>query len=65
MEMRPTTRTSHDQQPKPKQMQAQQPDARPQPCSLCSGELIMDAQGTAMFCDECWDRKWFLALESD
>ena len=38
---------------------------KPQECSICSGHLVMDAYGTALFCDECWDRKWFLALQSD
>ena len=64
MEMRPTTRTTLEQ-PKPRQTQAEQPKPNPQPCSLCSGQLVMDAQGTALFCDECWDRKWFLALQTD
>jgi hypothetical protein len=49
----------------PKQAQAEQPKSQPQACSLCSGQLLMDAHGTALFCDACWDRKWFLALESD
>ena len=62
MQMRATTERSKEQR---KQMQAQQPDPAPQPCSLCSGQLVMDAEGTALFCDECWNRKWFLALESD
>ena len=62
MQMRPTNETPRDQR---NQMMAQQPDRKTQPCSLCSGQLVMDAQGTALFCDDCWDRKWFLALESD
>jgi hypothetical protein len=62
MEMRATS-TNVDEQPK--QMQAQQPDRKPQACSICSGKLVMDAQGTALFCDECWDRKWFLATSAD
>lgn len=48
-----------------KQTQAQQRAPLRQACSICSGQLVMDAEGTALFCDECWDRKWFLALESD
>jgi len=64
MDMRSTIGTASEQ-PKQKQVQAQQPDPSPQPCSLCSGQLVMDSQGTALFCDECWDRKWFLALQSD
>jgi membrane protease subunit (stomatin/prohibitin family) len=65
MDMR-ATRGMASEQTKQMQMQAQKPDpSQQQPCSLCSGELVMDAQGTALFCDACWDRKWFLALESD
>jgi hypothetical protein len=63
--MRMRTTPDESEERKPKQMQAQQGDCAPQPCSLCSGQLVMDAQGTALFCDECWNRKWFLALESD
>jgi hypothetical protein len=62
MQMRASTPGSNQEG---KQMQAQQPEPPQQPCSLCSGELIMDSSGTALFCDACWDRKWFLALESD
>lgn len=62
MRMRATTDKSEEQ---PKQTQAQQRERIQQPCSICSGQLVMDAQGTALFCDECWDRKWSLALESD
>ena len=62
MQMRTTTDRSEKQ---PKQKQVQQPERTQQPCSICSGQLVMDAEGAALFCDECWDRKWFLALESD
>ena len=62
MHMRASNTMPEDQ---PKQAQAEQPKSKPQACSLCSGQLLMDAHGTALFCDACWDRKWFLALEDD
>ena len=62
MQMRVTKETSLGQ---PKQKHAQLANREPQPCSLCSGQLVMDAEGTALFCDACWERKWFLALERE
>ena len=62
METRAVNTTAYEQ---PMQRQAKQSDRAPQPCSICSGQLTMDAEGTALFCDACWDRKWFMALESD
>lgn len=62
MEMRATTDKSKEER---KETQAQQPERSQQPCSICSGQLVMDAEGTALFCDECWNRKWALTLESD
>lgn len=62
MQTRATTEKSEE---RPKQKQAEPSDPTAQPCSLCSGQLMMDAQGTALFCDECWNRKWFLALGDD
>ena len=29
----------------------------PKECTLCKGELVLDAQGAAVFCDECWTLK--------
>jgi len=26
-------------------------------CTICKGELVLDAQGAAVFCDECWTQK--------
>ncbi len=26
-------------------------------CTICKGELVIDAQGAAVFCDECWAQK--------
>ena len=27
-------------------------------CTICKGELVLDAQGAAVFCDECWAEKY-------
>lgn len=62
MQMRASTPRSNQET---QQMQAETPAPPPQPCSLCSGELVMDAQGTALFCDDCWDHKWSLALHGE
>lgn len=26
-------------------------------CTICKEELVLDAQGAAVFCDECWAQK--------
>jgi hypothetical protein len=30
-------------------------------CTICKGELVMDASGAAIFCDECWTLKCLAA----
>ena len=35
-----------------------------QPCSICSGNVVMDSIGRALFCDDCWDHKC-AAMQTD
>lgn len=39
-------------------------ELRVKECTICKGELVMDASGGAIFCDECWTRKC-LAVPGD
>ncbi len=55
---------SNRQDALPKNMKPKTREPEQQQCSICSGMLVLDAFGTAVFCDECWTRKCLDMLES-
>lgn len=44
---------------KPKSASPPREELRLKECTSCKGELVLDAQGAAVFCEECWTERYF------
>lgn len=54
-----TQRMTSDTQANP--VEPPRDEFRVKECTICEGELVLDASGAAIFCDECWTRKCLAA----